>query len=151
MPSMKEKLLGLRDKLFSIHETRKLQQKPFAIVTNNCWGYELYNSIGREYNTPFIGLFLFPECYVKFLENFDASINGELTFIEQSRYYDSPKHYPIGRIAQDIEIHFLHYKSNEEALNKWTRRVERLKKEIAEGTELFLKLCDAENCSQEQM
>ena len=35
------------------------------------------------------------------------------------------KKYPIGLI-DDIEIHFLHYKDEEEARNKWNRRIERM-------------------------
>ncbi|MET0356256.1 MAG: DUF1919 domain-containing protein, partial [Cellvibrio sp.] len=113
---LKQKLQKLRSYIFSRYETYRLQNAQFIIVSNNCWGYDLYHSINREYNTPFIGLFMFPECYLQLLENFNVLINAELKFLPKSRYYDQHKHYPIGILGDTVEIHFLHYKSEEEAL-----------------------------------
>lgn len=147
---LKKKLQDVRDKLFSSYEARRLKTKPFIIVTNNCWGFELYNATGREYNTPLVGLFLMPECYVRFLENFGECIDAELKFADTSRYGNPVKHYPVGVLPHDIEIHFLHYSSREAASEKWNRRVSRLKKDMANGTELFLKL-DREGYTPEQI
>jgi uncharacterized protein (DUF1919 family) len=36
------------------------------------------------------------------------------------------KRYPIGLLGDDVEIHFLHYKNEEEAAEKWTRRTKRI-------------------------
>jgi len=45
----------------------------------------------------------------------------------------------------------LHYKSLEEALDKWTRRAARLRKAIANNTPLYIKLCDNEGCTSEHL
>ena len=150
-PMLKQKLLKLRSEIFSRYESSRLRAVPFAFISNNCWGYELYHSIGREYNTPFIGLFMFTECYLQFLENFDSFINGELTFVVQSKYFDKPKGYPIGVVGDTIEIHFLHYRSQEEAREKWGRRCDRLRSAIKNGTPLYVKICDSEACTTEQL
>src|SRR5690606_23855799 len=147
---LKKALQDTRDKLFSSYEARRLKTKPFIIITNNCWGFELYNSTGREYNTPFVGLFLMPECYLRFLENFGECIKAELQFSETSRYGNPVKHYPVGSLPRDIEIHFLHYSSRKEATEKWNRRVSRLKADMGKGAELFLKL-DCEGYTPEQI
>lgn len=147
---LKKTLQDARDKLFSGYEVRRLKTKPFIIITNNCWGFELYNSIGRAYNTPFVGLFLMPECYVQLLENFDECINADLTFTDASRYGNAVKHYPVGLLPHNIEIHFLHYSSRKEAREKWNRRISRLKADIEIGVELFLKL-DCEGYTPEQI
>jgi len=151
MKTLKDKLRDSRNALFSLYEIKRLKNKSYVLVTNNCWGYELYNSTGREYNTPFIGLFLFPECYVRFLENFEDCLTAEIKFKRQSKYYMEPKSYPIGILDGDIEIHFLHYTSESEARDKWQRRVSRFKKAIADGAEIYFKLCDCEGCSPEQL
>jgi len=149
--SIKQRLQEWRDNLFSIYETQRIKDKPFVILSNNCWGYELYGSTGREYNTPFIGLFLMPECYLRFLENFEACIASELRFTNESRYYDKPKSYPIGVLEPGIEIHFLHYASEKEARDKWNRRVARMKLALNLGAEIFCKLCDCEGCTSEHL
>lgn len=148
---LRKTLKNIRDKLFSIYETKKLGNKKFIIVTNNCWGFELYTSIRREYNTPFVGLFVMPECYLRFLENFDECINTEMAFTDSSRYGKPDKHYPVGLLPKGIEIHFLHYSSREEALTKWNRRITRLRTERADGAGLYFKLCDAGDCTAEHL
>lgn len=150
-PSLKRQLQRGRDQLLASYELRRLKRKAYVIISNNCWGYELYQSTGREYNTPFIGLFLFPDCYLRLLENFDICIAQELRFKAQSKYYVHKKHYPIGVLGDDIEIHFLHYASEAEALTKWNRRIERMQQARATGAELYIKLCDAEGCGQAEL
>ena len=90
-------------------ERSRLHDKNFIIISNNCWGYEIYKVLGREYNTPFVGLFLFPEGYIKLLENFENCMNSELEFTSTSRYILGTTNYPIGLLCGDIEIHFMHY------------------------------------------
>jgi uncharacterized protein (DUF1919 family) len=73
------------------------------------------------------------EDYIKFIYNIKDYINLTLEFIEPSKtkYIDYFKNhnkfgeYPIGKLG-DIEIHFLHYKSEKEAFQKWNRRVKRI-------------------------
>ena len=149
--TIKQRLQEWRDNLFSAYEAKRIGEKPFVILSNNCWGYELYGAIGREYNTPFIGLFLMPECYLRFLENFDNCISSELTFTHNSKYYDQPKPYPIGVLEVGIEIHFLHYTSEKEARDKWGRRMARMKSALASGAEIYCKLCDCEGCTPEHL
>lgn len=151
VPSIKRQLQRGRDQLLANYEQRRLKLKPYVIISNNCWGYELYQATGREYNTPFIGLFLFPDCYLRLLENFDGLIAQPLRFKEQSKYYAQKKHYPIGVLGDDIEIHFLHYASDADARTKWDRRIERMQQARAAGTEVYIKLCDAENCGQGEL
>lgn len=111
-----------------------LKNKDFTIISNNCWGGFVYQKFGLKYRTPFIGLFLFAPDYIKLLENFNELIFTDIKFIEfkESKYIDYIKKedkdysYPIGIIGDDIEIHFLHYKSNEEAYQKWIKRVNRI-------------------------
>ncbi len=110
----------------------RINNDDFTIISNNCWGGAVYRRYGLPYNSPTVGLFFFAEDYVKFCGNLQHYMKQELQFISrnESRHkmqlistrYDSV---PIGRL-DDIEIVFLHYKSQDEAKEKWNRRRERV-------------------------
>lgn len=132
-------------------ERFRLRGKRFAILSNNCWGYELYNALGREYNTPFVGLFLFPESYLALLENLETGLRSELAFTRVSRWVAGTPGYPVGVLGAGIEIHFLHYATEQEAREKWNRRTARLLRAMESGTPLFVKFCDRDGCSAEHL
>ena len=86
-----------------------------------------------RYESPFVGLFIVPRDYVRLLRTLRASIEGKIEFRERS--HDEPinawraqisRCYPIGVLADDVEIHFLHYPSRAQAEAKWRRRSERI-------------------------
>lgn len=106
----------------------------FSIISNNCWGGLVYQYFGLPYTSPTIGLFFMDDDYIKFLERLDYYLAQPLKFIsiENSRYKQrlqsestAKVNYPIA-LLDDIEIHFLHYKSEKEAEEKWYRRIKRL-------------------------
>lgn len=107
-------------------------KQPFSIIANNCWGAEVYKHFNLPFNTPVIGLFFYPECYLKFVSNIDKNLSTELSFTEKSKYLDKKVLYPIG-IVNGIEIHFLHYENEEDAFDKWTRRCKR----VSDGKQFF--------------
>jgi uncharacterized protein (DUF1919 family) len=125
----------LRGGLFFLKEIRRFidrkryNSKPFVIVANNCWGAEIYKYLECEYNTPFIGLFLYPQCFLKLLSNWEYYINSELTFTTKSKYSNSVTQYPIGELRNDVQINFMHYNDDKEAYDKWTRRLKRMNEE----------------------
>jgi uncharacterized protein (DUF1919 family) len=131
------------------YEVSQLRNARFSIITNNCWGYEIYNQLGRAYNTPFVGLFLHSECFVKMLRADFPHRLGEIVQCEQSTHVREALHYPVGRLPSGAEVHFLHEKSWTEANEKWKRRSQRLLDEIQKGCPLFFKLCDRQGPSDE--
>ena len=60
-------------------------------------------------------------------------------FIEISKYADAYNNHPIGLLG-DVEIHFQHYESIEEAREKWNRRKERMLKVPKDN--YFFTICD---------
>jgi uncharacterized protein (DUF1919 family) len=136
----------VKSKLEQFHE-RKLLDKNFIVLSNNCWGYQLYKSANREYNTPFVGLFMYPDCFVKFISNIKHYADVPIEFRKKSKYHNEFSKYPIGILQDDIEIHFLHYKDEMECVSKWNRRTERLKKDLFEHKlPVFAKMCDRDGC-----
>jgi uncharacterized protein (DUF1919 family) len=112
-------------------------RKPFTILTNNCWGAVFYRDLGIPYNTPFVGTLVPPECYLRFLGDVRGYLGQPLRFIETSRYGWKIK-YPLALLG-DAEIHFMHYKDRAEAIDKWTRRLERMPRDPAVWR---VKFCD---------
>ena len=118
---------------FSEKRKRKLNNDKFTIISNNCWGGMIYESYNLEKQTPTVGLFIHSSDYIKFIKDLKKYLNTNLVFINpnDSKYKDNYKNikkfgtYPIGKLL-DIEIHFLHYKSEEEAFEKWNRRLKRI-------------------------
>ena len=119
------------ERIYSIYATYRLKKTDFTIICNNCFGGHLYEATKRPYNTPTVGLYFFAEDYIKFIENLDAYLNEDLLFVSKSRFEECQKEhfakkYPIGLLSDNLEIHFLHYTSEQEAKNKWNRRKERV-------------------------
>lgn len=84
--------------------------------------------------SPTIGLFFLSDDYLKFISNLRHYVKETLVFIspEETHYANKVKdfcddfgNYPIGRLI-DVDIHFLHYTSENEAREKWSRRCQRI-------------------------
>lgn len=121
-------------------DKNEVVNRDFVIVSNNCWGAEIYKWLDREYNTPFVGLYLFGPCYIQLLTNFQETIKKEICFTYRSKYFELKSTYPIGLI-DDIEIHFMHYKTELEAIDKWKRRLRRML-EVSNLDNYYFKICD---------
>lgn len=149
---MKEKLrkLGLRLYIRYIcpirfHSERKqLENTDFTIISDNCWGARVYQELGLPYRTPFVDLFIYSEDYLKLVKDLKTYLKMELTFIDSSRYCGQVA-YPLGLLG-DIEIHFLHYHSKQEAFEKWERRTRRINYE-----NLFFKMNDSDGATEEML
>lgn len=135
-----KKLRYYLDIFFENLDRRFYSGRKFVIISNNCWGAEIYKRLGREYNTPFVGLFIYGPDFLKLLKNFDFYINQQLQFKKESMWTDKELTYPIGYLS-DIEIHFMHYKTKEEAELKWKRRLKRMKL-VKNKNNYYYKICD---------
>lgn len=110
----------------------RLRSEEVSIISNDCFGGEYYRLLQLPYNTPFVGLMLMAPCYIKLLQQFDEYMAQPLHFVDESKYTSinaqrQANPYPIGML-NDVEIHFLHYQSVEEARSKWVRRCHRINK-----------------------
>ena len=117
--SVKEKIRSIR-----------IRNKQVTIISNNCWGGFMYQSCRIKYNTPFIGLYMYAPEYIALLRNLKYNLSQPLRFIkhDQSKYKDIvPTKYILGVLGDTgIEIVFMHYHLEEEALEKWNRRMKRI-------------------------
>ena len=106
----------------------------FSIIGDNCWGGFIYQHLGRPYLTPMAGLFMEPACYLRLLEDLRGYLSHPPQAAGSTKYETLRKArgrllpaYPIGVLGDGIELHFLHYRTWEEALDKWNRRTARIR------------------------
>lgn len=74
----------------------------------------LYHDLNKQFNSPTINLYFNSSDFIKFVNNLEYYLSLDILFKEDTVY-------PIG-VIDNIEIHFLHYKNNDEALKKWNNR-----------------------------
>lgn len=152
---MKYKLmLRLNEGKFAKWRNRKLKNKDFTIISNNCWGGYVYRLFDLPYKSPTVGLFIMPDDYLKFVRRLRYYLNEcELRFISptKSRHCDELRdhegfgEYPIG-VLDDVEIMFMHYKDEREAYEKWNRRAKRVY-----WDNLIIKFNDQNGCTDKQI
>jgi uncharacterized protein (DUF1919 family) len=121
----------------------RVANRNFTIISNDCFGGMAYEELGMRYDSPFVGLFLTIEDYMQLLRRLPWYCGQPVHFKTQSREQrinewreQIQRAYPIGVLGGDVEIHFLHYGSREEAEAKWTRRAERI-----HWDNLLVKIC----------
>lgn len=138
---------------------RQLTSTDFTIISNNCWGGMIYESYNLPKESPTIGMFFTAKDYIEFLSDLKGYIGGKLIFIkpEDSRWRDMPQisedkrfnSYPVGVLSNGkntIEIFFLHYHSEQEAREKWERRIERIN-----WNKLLIKFNDQNGCTEAEV
>ena len=119
---------GLTYKPSSVLRRMRLGNAPFCVIADDCYGGEVYRDFHRPFNSPFIGTLVpFPD-FLKLVSDFRNLITSDLRFVESSQWPQWPdaRMGPIALLGETVEIQFRHYKSVDEAQEKWTRRVKRI-------------------------
>lgn len=133
---------------------KKLNNENFTIISNNCWGGTIYESYGIKKQSPTVGMFFMASDYILFLKEIKKYLQTEMIFIspEESKWKrllekkDNWGKYPIARL-EDIELHLLHYKCDEETIKKtWERRVKRIN-----WDRLLVKFNDQNYCTHDDI
>lgn len=141
------------------YRKKKLKNRDFTIISNNCWGGMIYESYNLPKESPTVGLFFMAEDYIMLLSDLKGYINGVLTFIkpEKSKWKNAPQvsgdkrfgSYPVGILSNGkntVEIFFLHYHSEQEAKDKWERRCKRIN-----WDRLLVKFNDQNGCTSKNI
>ncbi len=122
----------LVDPLFAWYARSKLKNKDFSLLCNNCFAGGIYHKFHLQYNTPTIWTYIYPEEYIRLLENLPFYLAQPLEFTTHTKHplactLNGSKctNYPIGVLGGEIEIHFMHYASEKAAMQKWGQRLRR--------------------------
>ena len=116
----------------------RLKNKTFSLIASNCNGCCISHDLGLQFRSPFVNLCLNAADYIKFLENPQAYLDAPLEFPAEIQ-----KSYPVG-ILKDITLHFMHYRSAQEAQEAWERRKERI-----DWNNLFVLMTDKDGCTEQ--
>lgn len=151
--------IGCRDRklerlrLSFIPRLRKHFPDGVSILSNNCFAGRVYQDLHRPYLSPTAGLTILYPDYITFLEKLQYYRFAPLVWTEKSRYPRGEqmrktwKHwYPIALIGGDLEVHFLHYRSKEEAEEKWRRRCDRINMD-----NLYIVAAAQGNCTEDMV
>ena len=130
------KLNGALRKLINRKNRARLINKDFSLLSSNCIGGFILHDLALKFNSPFINLWMSPGDYIQYLENIEYYQDKTLRFIN-----DNSRPYPVG-ILEDVKIYFQHYKSEEEALDKWEKRSKRINMD-----NLFVIMTDRDGCT----
>lgn len=99
---------------------KKLMNTNFSIIASDCFGSVVYHNLRQRFNSPTINLFFSKDDFYQFVLHLKEYLTLELVELE-----DQNVPYPVGSLTyndQTIRIDFMHYKSFEEAKNKWDER-----------------------------
>lgn len=138
---MKKYLSKFRDYTNAIINNRNkqlLKNKNFSLISSNCLGGFMLHNLNIRFNTPTINLFFYAEDYIKFLENLKENLSTDIIEVR-----DFNLNYPVGKINDEIIIHFMHYKSFNEAKEKWEERAKRV-----DFNNLFIIMTDRDGCDE---
>lgn len=113
---------------FVNHTNRKrLNNNEFSLICNNCNGGVICHDLGLQFRSPTVNLFFYKDHFLKFCENLDYYISQPLMPCTDPMHKPEIE-YPICNLG-DLELHFLHYKTFEQAKQKWDSRTARLDKD----------------------
>ncbi|MCW3795119.1 DUF1919 domain-containing protein [Paenibacillus sp. LS1] len=110
---------------FDINKYLEIKKSQISIFSNNCWGGLTYNQLGMENYSPFINMFENEMDYLKILSDPQKYLNYELEFERYIYSEVSKTEYPVCYL-NDVRLHFNHYTSLEEAVEKWNSRKKRI-------------------------
>lgn len=119
-------------KFFIIPKLRKrIKNKNFTLLSNNCNGGLIYHDLGIKFNSPTINLFILQDQFITFLEHLDQYLAMDLILCSNPQKKPETN-YPVCNLGGGsiplIELHFMHYNTFEEAKTKWNLRKKRINK-----------------------
>ena len=94
-----------------------------SIISRDCCGWYLYQSLALPYTSPTIGLYMGIEDFILFCCHLEAFLASEVV------EYTTNKKFPVGAISckyGTIYLYFMHYESFSDAKAKWDNRKDRV-------------------------
>lgn len=103
----------------------RLKSGEVTILSNNCAAGVIYHRLKLKFKSPTINLSIDKEDFFEFIQHLHEY--GKCSMIEDT---SSKEPYPVGILGGDglknIRLNFMHYKSFEQAKEKWFERYKRI-------------------------
>lgn len=110
---------------FDLKRWIEVKESRVSIIANNCWGGYTYNSLGLQFLSPFINMFVTAKDYLRLLSKFKYYMDMPLELVREEYEPVLNRNYPVVAL-DDVTIHFNHYTDFESAVNIWEKRKCRL-------------------------
>ncbi len=110
---------------FDAEKYFRLLNNPISIISNNCWGGIVYNTLHLECMSPFKNLFVEDADYIKLLRKLDYYLKCNPVFGGYDIDTHSHERYPV-LVLDDVRIHCNHEKDPKTAIKNWNRRVRKV-------------------------
>lgn len=127
-----------RKKILKSYQER-IENRDFSIISSNCMAGFFYHDLALPFLSPTINLYISGPEYIKFLQNLRHYLSLEIQEHPQAEDYS----YPIGLLG-DLSLHFVHYPSLSDAIEKWEVRKNRMNFD-----NLFIIGCDRDGMTLE--
>ena len=114
----------MRQPRFDFAQYMRLRESGVSIIANMCWGGALYKRLGLRCMSPFRDLYLTDENYLRLLGNMKDYCSMTPAFSRFDRDSFGTRH-PVMAL-DDVELHFNHVETPEEATCQWNKRVDRI-------------------------
>lgn len=110
---------------FAKHRRKKmrarLKNRNMSFFVPSCIGGELFHDLGLQFRSPTINTMIYQTHFVRFITHYDEYMQKPFVFYTDP---ENPK-VPCAHLG-DVDIHFTHYKTPEEAERKWKERAARV-------------------------
>lgn len=131
----KKKLRKKIRKGFDNRNKKRLKNRDFSIICQNCIAGIIYNNLDLEFLSPTINMYLEADDYIKLCKKLKYYLNYELKEIKTNNEF------PVAQI-DDIKIYGVHYKDFSELNEAWIRRSKRVN-----YNNIFLIMTERDKCS----
>lgn len=102
----------------------KLYNNTPTVISSNCAGGLLLHTLGLEFKTPFIDLWMKHDDFIKILNNLPKYLNSPIKKLGYCLDFD--KNEIPTCICDDVVLKCAHYKNHDQAIDAWNRRVKRV-------------------------
>lgn len=110
---------------FTLDKYRKLQRSRLSIVAINCFGGQIHHTLGLQFFSPFINLFLDAKEYIRLLHRPRVYMEEKLVLKKIGFNGKEKFEYPIVMLG-NISLYMSHYRTFDEAVEKWNERKQRI-------------------------
>ena len=115
-----------------------MYQEVFYVIC--AWGGVISHDYGLRFNSPTVNLMIPAGEFVDLIRDLNQ-IGGSIT-----KKVDVEKPYPVGLLNNKYTLHFMHYKTFEEAIDTWQRRVSRM-----DMNDPYIILVETASCSYDDL
>lgn len=107
---------------------KRYTNKDVSIISMNCTGGILYHDLGLKFLSPTVNMYMRAADFIKFCENLEYYLTVDEMRPCRDETLIGNRKYPLAWL-DDILLFLVHYKSVEEAQQKWNERKKRINRD----------------------